>query len=105
MDQPFCRRTKRGSWSAVTAGTDKKAYLYGLIRYEQPVIGELVHEHTRERGREQARRESRITHASRKRRYQVSSTESRLHEGLRQVAGNDDRRQKSLKATQWLWLP
>ena len=81
MEKPFCCRTKCGSWTAVTAGTDKKAYLYGLIRYEQPVIGELVHEHTRERGREQARRESRITHASRKRRYQESSTESRVHLG------------------------
>lgn len=81
MDKPFCCRTKRGSWTAVTAGTDKKACLHKLIRYEQPVIGELVHENTRERRRGQARRKSRIAHASRKRRYQESSTESRVHLG------------------------
>ena len=69
------------------------------------MIGELVHEDTRERPREQARRKSRIARASRKRRYQESRTESRVHAGLRQVAGNIDRRQKSQKAREWLWLP
>ena len=69
------------------------------------MIGELVHENTRERPREQARRKSRIARASRKWRYQESRTESRVQAGLRQVAGNDDRRQKSQKAREWLWLP
>ena len=69
------------------------------------MIGELVHENTRERPREQARRKSRIARASRKWRYQESRTESRVHAGLRQVTGNDDRRQKSQKAREWLWLP
>ena len=83
----------------------QNACLYRLIRCEQPVIREHVHEITRERPREQARRKSRIARASRKRRYQESSTESRVQAGLRQVAGNDDRRQKSQKAREWLWLP
>lgn len=69
------------------------------------MLGELVHENTRERPREQARRKSRIARASRKRRYQESRTESRVQAGLRQVAGNDDRRQKSQKAREWLWSP
>ena len=68
------------------------------------MIGELVHENTRERRREQARLKSRIARASRKRRYQESSTESRVHAGLRRVAGNYDRHQKSQKAREWPWL-
>ena len=59
----------------------QNACLYRLIRCEQPVIREHVHEITRERPREQARRKSRIARASRKRRYQESSTESRVHLG------------------------